>query len=158
MKKLALASAIAAATLVSTGAHALTGSIYLTIPNPDLDITIDCALTPYGGTSVMYYNGNPDTLSGTICLAPSGPSNYPYVLLDIALFSRTGAGGGGTHMTGGGIAIYTDTASSTATNWAYVSTQPGASISCPGLTPSATPPLNACSANLLGMPADLYLN
>jgi hypothetical protein len=157
MKKLALASAIAAAAMVSTGAHAWTAHVILPNIPPPNDITIDCALTPWGGTSTMTYDPVNDTLNGTICLAPSGAGNYPYVKLDIGLMSSTGHSGG-THMTGGGIAIYTDTATST-TGWGYISTQPGASILCNGLTGGAIsppPPVLLCVATLLGMPAELW--
>lgn len=152
MKKLALVSAIAAATMVSMNAHATfhftTGGIEI-----NTDITVPCAI---GGT----YSGGPDgvmssdagttLLAGTICMDPGG--GIPYVMLRILMADA----GTPLLMEQGSIQILTNwSAASEWTPYSTVAVTPSTPISCTDLTPPANP---GCALTFFGNPAVIFLN
>lgn len=107
MKKLSLVAAIAAVASLSTGAHAVTSSIN---NNAQLYIgTIDiAAATPCSGPlAIGGTTPSAVTLTGTLCLEPSGPGSPPTIQLDFGLGGGTVAANG-TTFTSGVVDIYTD--------------------------------------------------
>jgi hypothetical protein len=159
MKKSALASAIAS-TMISVGAyaHPADGGIVI-IGTPNVDITAPCAGSPTGGWDGIGYDG--DGVNGVICMDPTGVG-APYVRLTVAMTNSGPGGGGGTTMDGGFLLIETNFG--TTSGWIpYTAINvKNTNVSCAGLTGVANYPLTlpvmACTANLLGNPAELWLN
>ena len=181
MKKLALVTAVAAAT-ICTGAHAspISSAIAgIELKSSGIPIAIDCASTWNTGFSTGLALSGTGTgagqinFVGNVCLDPSF-SGGPYVALDFGL--RGGAvapAPPGTTFNGGRIDIYADYGSGW--NYAYTVDAAVTAIDCldnsataVGLqwpAPPATIPLpgpdngtNAvCETTLLGQPSALYL-
>jgi hypothetical protein len=183
MKKLAIAAAIAAATL-TTGAHAQVASnadLYIGLPG-GLNVEADCSTFPAGGTTFLSVatTNAASFLTGTLCLDPNTGFVPPLVLLQFGLTTSvaTGRGGpGGTWFDSGTTDVYLDTGSG---NWVFYATVDaslaGNQVDClvnggfngtqPGLVWPATGPYfatlpgvagPACYTNVLGMPAELHL-
>lgn len=176
MKKLALASAIAAATTLSTGAHAVVSSNISAI---DLDgVAVDCAPpgTSYSGfvtrlaLSGMGTGAGEINLVGNACMPVVIFGGTGFAALDFNL--RGEAVTGGTLFNLGGIDVYLDAgagwvyygttdASNTAVNCvAAASTRAGlqwTTPTIPNTLPGLPPNLPTCTASILGMPVQLYL-
>ena len=171
MKKLALTAAIAAATAMSTGAHAVNVYADLTIGGPTwFDIELNCATvstTPIATTGLTLTGSS---LSGTLCLDPNSsgwgntPVGGPFVKLDFSLTNSAPANAStGTLYDGGLVDISVDSGGA----WTYLYSVSTAvtNIPCLGVKPSGVPgpfspsPLGspACTAALLGMPFEIYL-
>lgn len=124
MKKIALATAIAAASTLSGNAHAVIGSdivsIAMWIPNKatGVDVLVSCnAVHNPGFFTRLALTGSVAgtvALRGNVCMDPaytgSGPHvGAPYVALDFELTdTSTTAGAPGITFDGGGITIWTD--------------------------------------------------
>ncbi len=133
MKKLALATAIAAATVISTGAHAavrstppsapfLSGNIQMWATGFGFDMEVDCASTthPDFTTSLRITGVDPTliTLKGEVCLDPN-LNGTPYVGLVLSLAgAATTSAPFGTIFNAGNIDIFTDFGS----GWIYAYT------------------------------------
>jgi hypothetical protein len=162
MKKLALVSAIAAATL-STGAYAITPHIV----TAGYDITATCppVTTPFAITNV----GSTVQLNGEICLEPSGPGAAPFIRLSFNTVTGTYLGASGTTFNiGGSIQVDAQTTSGyapystitvSATNPLDCTTATGITglqipVSAPGLTPASAA---ICDTTLFGLSSQLFL-
>lgn len=115
MKKLALTSAIATATMMSAGAYAQptasAGSISINSGGGYIDITVPCASTWSGGADGIVYDlAGPTTVSGTVCIDPTG-SGTPYVMVGISMSDS------GTALTMDRGAIQISTNWSTTSGW-----------------------------------------
>jgi hypothetical protein len=167
MKKSLLATAISGAMISTAFAQPPTttqldiGTGNIVFPCPSTPNTPSPAPAWIGGQLTVTTPSN-TTINGGLCLdlSPNVPST---VALDFV--NPTGpVGAGGTTLNSGEIRIWTDWGGTT--GWLYYGTIDASvtNISCPGilsgptfpggLLPSGTP---ACSANLLGMPADIYM-
>lgn len=186
MKKLALATAISAAT-ISSGAHAVIGSFInpatINVVISGLDIAIDCANTwnppPFvTGLELSGPFASQIDLLGQVCLNPYG-FGTPYIALDFHLRGAESTSPSGTIFNLGGIDIYTDWG--TGTGWVYYSSVDASTtaINClsngttvAGMQWAALPSANflpgkfgvtpanlpTCQTTLLGYPTSLYLS
>ena len=158
MKKLALASAIAAIATASVGAHAFpaTGAVI----TAGFDITVPCSSTyndgmPGSALEDMTYDA--DGIYGTVCMDPTG-GGAPYVRLIVGMTNSTAGNASGTLMDGGYLFLDTDYGVGYAPySVINVKITP---IICQGMVPpiTATPPGLACTVTLFGQSVDLYLN
>lgn len=159
MKKLALASAIAAATMASAGAHAViaSGVDLVFLGSPDTNLAIDCSTTFDGGRTTLVVEN--DGIAGTVCL----DAGSIHLMFD---FSMTNPPGGvlGSTMDGGAVSI----AWGSGWDWMPYSVIDVSisNVACPGLVPPTLLPgawpgnrtgTPACTISLLGMAAELYL-
>jgi hypothetical protein len=159
MKKLALAAAVAAATMASTGVHAViaNGVDLVFLGSPDANLAIDCSATFDGAMTTMVVEN--DGIAGTVCL----DAGAIHLMFN---FSMTNPPGGvfGSTMNGGAISV----ASGSGLNWTPYSVIDISisNVSCPGLTPPILLPgawpgnrtgNPACTLNLLGLAAEIYL-
>jgi hypothetical protein len=106
MKKLALVSAVAAATMTSLSAHSLVASTAGIMTSFGTDFTAPCPSTWSGGADGIAYDiagPNGTTVSGTVCIdlafIPTG-----YVMFGISMADATG----GLNMDQGAIQISTN--------------------------------------------------
>lgn len=175
MKKSLLATAVSTA-MISAGAYATPSTVELDIGTGSIVIACPSTPTPvppdpaWVGGAFTVANPSNVTMNGELCLdlSPNVPST---VALDFINVAGPLVGSVGTVFSSGTINIWTDWGGST--GWLYygaidASVDPiaclisggiGGITAGPaftgGLMPTGTP---ACSANLLGMPADIYMN
>jgi hypothetical protein len=170
MKKLALVSAIAAATTFSTGAHAVVGSDItgIVLKVGGVDIATDCSNAAQGFHTGLGLSGlTPWTvhLSGNVCLDPN-QNGTPYVAINFGLGGKGDATG--TKFSLDGVSIWTDMG--TTSGWSYYATINAGTTNIPcmvmgglgglplpggvNVIPNTGP---TCSATFFGNAADLYL-
>jgi hypothetical protein len=156
MKKLALASAIAAATMASMTAHAgisaTTGAISIFDGTNYIPSTVSCASTYLGGADGIVLNVGSTTAasaSGTVCL---DPGTGVMVMIGI---SMAGSGSSPISMNQGVLQVATDYPGTTSGWIPYgiidLSLSP---VSC---TATLSPDTLTCSATLLSYPAILTM-
>jgi hypothetical protein len=156
MKKLALVSAVAAATMTSLSAHSLVASTAGIMTSFGTDFTAPCPSTWSGGADGIAYDiagPNGTTVSGTVCIdlafIPTG-----YVMFGISMADATG----GLNMDQGAIQISTNWG--TTSGWSpygVINVTPTNPIVCsaPGIAPAAGKVMS-CWPMLFG--TTLYVN
>jgi hypothetical protein len=150
MKKLALATAIAAA---ATGAHASTAQLELYNVAPGVDAVVAC----YGPFSTAGLTVTGTAMTGDLCMDPSYGIGQPNVALTFNLSGSTS--GGATTYTAGAIDIWTDWG--TTSGWLYYGAISAATtpINCLDMTspPGLMPATPSCTATLLNNAANIYI-